>query len=159
MVYVSRKDKAVVNPAPVLVVNQPHSVEHGLVAEEYNHCLSHADAHYVIDNKILYEYLEETTCGTILLVSIKSYERTRNSRGKWWTLNTQHTGKSKWSAILKEAENYINGIKWDGNPSTSLEKHANNKQRHYNNMETAAEHIPYQLSNGCTKVQRFADSQ
>ena len=47
MVYVSLKDKAVVNPAPVpvLVVNQPHYIEHGLVAEDYRHCPLHADAH------------------------------------------------------------------------------------------------------------------
>ena len=157
MAYVSCKDEAVVNVAPVLEVNQPHSIEHGSVADEYKYRLLHADARYGNNNEILYGYLEEATRGSIFAASIKSYERTRNGRGAWLALNTQHAGESKWRAILKEAEHYINVIKWDGNTSTSLEKHVNNLRRYYNDMETSAEHIAYQLPNGRTKVQRFAD--
>ena len=73
-------------------------------------------------------------------------------------MNNQHAGESKWRAILKEAENCINGTKWDGNTSVSLEKHINNLRRYYNDMENSADHIAYQLSNSRTKVQIFADS-
>ena len=95
MAYVSRKDKAVVNVAPALEVNQPHSIEHGLVADKYKNHQSHADACYGNDNKILYVYLEETTRGSIFAASIKSYDRTQNGRGAWLALNTQYAGESK----------------------------------------------------------------
>ena len=152
MAYTSRKDEAVANVAPVLEVNQPHSIEQGLVADEYKYRLSHADARYRNENEILYGYLEEATRGSIFVASIKSYKRTRNGRGAWLALNTQHAGESKWRAILKEAEHYINIIKWDGNTSTSLEKHVNNLRRYNNNMETSAEHIADQLPDGRKKV-------
>ena len=59
---------------------------------------------------------------------------------------------------MMESDNYIIVTKWDGNTSGSLEKHINNLQRYYNDMENAADHIAYHLPNGCAKVQRFADS-
>ena len=76
MAYVSRKDEAVANVVPVLEVNQPHSVEHGSVADEYKYRLSHADARYGNNNEILYGYLEEATQGSIFVALIKLYERT-----------------------------------------------------------------------------------
>ena len=71
--------------------------------------------------------------------------------------DNQHAGKIKCTAILKEAKNYINGTKWDGNTSVSIEKHINNLRRYYNDMENSADHIAYQLSNSRTKVQIFWD--
>ena len=59
---------------------------------------------------------------------------------------------------MKEAKNYMNGTKWDSNTSFSLEKHINNLQSYYNDMENSANHISYKLPNGRTKVQIFADS-
>ena len=158
MAYASRTVKAVASSNPLIHVNQPHSDEHGSVAKEYKHRLSHADACYGNDNEFFYGYLEEATRGTIFAASIKSFERARNDRGAWMALNNQHAGESKWRAILKEAENYINGTKWDGITSVSLNNHINNLRRYYNDMENAADHIAYQLPNGRIKVQRFADS-
>ena len=79
-----------------------------MVGDEYKKYLFHADARYDNDNEILYGYLEEATCGTIFEASIKSYEWTQNGRGERLALHTQHANKSKWRAILKEAEHYIN---------------------------------------------------
>ena len=43
MAYVSITVEAVLNPGPLLHVNQPHSDENGSVAKEYEHRLSNAD--------------------------------------------------------------------------------------------------------------------
>ena len=88
MAYVSHKYEAVANVAPVLEVNQPHSIEHSLVADEYKYCLSHNDACYGNNNEILYGYLEEATQGSIYAALIKLYGWTQNGRGAWVALNT-----------------------------------------------------------------------
>ena len=120
MAYVSRMVEAFASSASLLHVNQPHSDEHGSVAKEHGYCLSHDDASYGNDNEILYEYLEESTRGTIFAVSIKCFEISYNGRGAWLYLNKQHAGDSKWTAILNKSENSINSTKWDGNTSVSL---------------------------------------
>ena len=152
MAYVSRTVEAVASSAPLLHVNQPHFDEHGSVAKEYKHRLSHPDARYGNDNEIIYIYLEEATCGTIFAASIKSFERARNCHGACLALNNQHTGKRKWRAILKEAENYINCTNWNGNTLVSLEKHINNLQSYYNDMEILPTIFP---TNSLMVVPRF----
>ena len=87
MAYVSRTVEAVDSSAPLLCVNQPHSDDHGSVVKEYGHRLSNSDAYYGNDNEILYGYLEEATCGTIFVASVKYFERYRNGRGAWLDLN------------------------------------------------------------------------
>ena len=53
MVYVSHKDEVIPNVSPVLKVNQPHSIKHGLVADKYKHRFSYNYYCYGDDNKIL----------------------------------------------------------------------------------------------------------
>ena len=52
--YVSRTIEAVSNTTTLLHMNQRHSDEHGSVAKEYEHCLSHANACYGKYNEVLY---------------------------------------------------------------------------------------------------------
>ena len=158
MAYVSRTFEAFVSSAPSLHVNQLHCNEHGSTAKKYEHLLSQVDDHYGNSNEFLYTYLEEATRGTVFVVYIKYFERDRIGRDAWLDLNNHHVCEIKWRAILREAKNYIIGTKWDGNTSVSLEKHINNLQSYYNDMENSADHIAYQLPNGRPKVQIFADS-
>ena len=58
MTYVSRTVEAVTSSALLLHSNQPHSEEHSSIAKEYEHRLSHADAHNRNDNEIVYGHPE-----------------------------------------------------------------------------------------------------
>ena len=109
-------------------------------------------------NGNLFGYLEEATRSTSYAASIKPYERTRNGRGAWQALNTQHTGEDKCKAMLKLAVTYVTTTKWDGNTSISLERHVNNPRKAYIDMESAAKHITFQLPDGRTRVQNLLDS-
>ena len=63
---------------PVLAPDQPYSLDHGSVEDEYENCLLHSDVRFRNDNGTLFGYLEEENRGTAFEYSTKTYERTRN---------------------------------------------------------------------------------
>ena len=70
MAYVTRKEAWVPILAPVLAPDQPHSLEHGLVEDEYENCLLHSYVRFQTYNGTLFGCLEETTRGTTFAYSI-----------------------------------------------------------------------------------------
>ena len=87
--------------APALSPDQPHSLENGLVKDEYEKRLLHSDVRFRNDNRTLFGYPEEATCGTPFSYSIKTYERTCNRCAALLDIITQHAKERKWREQLK----------------------------------------------------------
>ena len=120
--------------APALASDQLHSLEHGLVEDEYENFLLHSDISFRNDNGTLFGYLEEATRGTTFASSIKIYERTCNGCAAWMALNTQHAGDRKWRDKLKTVSAYVSGTKWDGSTNITIERHIGNCSQAYINL-------------------------
>ena len=71
--YVIRQDVEVPGAAPPLLLNQPHSIQHGSVEEELIARASHTHALYRDNNASVYHYLEEATRSTVYAASIKPF--------------------------------------------------------------------------------------
>ena len=81
LAYVIRIDPQVPGNAPPLVVDQPHSTEHGSVEGELVARAAHTHALFRNDNSVVYYHLEEATRGTSYAASIKPFQRGKDGRG------------------------------------------------------------------------------
>ena len=102
--------------------------------------------------------LELALRGTTFEASIKTFQRTGNGRGAYEELIYQHSGKEKWIKILHDANNYVNGQKWDGTTRYLLQSHIDKCRECYLDIENASEHITEQIPNSRTRVQSLLDS-
>ena len=87
MAYLTRKEAQAPIVAPTIAPDQPHLLKHGSVEGKYENFLLHYDVRFQNDNGTLFGYLEEVTCGTTFVSSIKNYEHTRNGSVVWLDLN------------------------------------------------------------------------
>ena len=158
MACVTRREVQVPIVAPEISPDQPRSLEHGSIKDEYENRLLHSDVRFQNNNGTVFGYLEEATRGTTFASSIKTYKLTRNGCAAWLALNMQHAGESKWREQLKNASVNVSDTKWDGSTNIILKCHISNFRQAYINFEGAAKHIDYQLPNEQTKVQNLLDS-
>ena len=78
MSYVTTKEAQVPIVDLTLAPDQPHSLEHGLVEDEYENCLLHSDVRFRNNNWTVFGYLKEATRGTTFAPFIKTFKRTSN---------------------------------------------------------------------------------
>lgn len=156
--YVIREQVEVPIVAPPLDTNQPHSVLHGSVEGELIARLSHNSPIYRDDNKQVYLYLEEATRGTIYGASIKPFTRTKDGRGSYLALISQHAGVDKWEKELQDQEKFLYSRKWKGNSNFSLDKFIENHRAAFILMQQCAEHVDHQLPNDHTRVRYLLEA-
>ena len=63
---------------------------------------------YRDNNKKLSGILEDYTRGTTYEVYIKTFHRSRNGRGAYLAIISQHAGSEKWIIILRYAKYFVN---------------------------------------------------
>ena len=155
--YLIRADANVAAAAPPLMPNQPYTVS-GSIESDMTERLSHDHALFPMDNATLYAVLDEALRGTIYEASIKPFERRRDGRGAYLALIAQHAGKDKWLSIIDDAEKYINEKRWDGTASFTLQSHIERCRSAYVELETASQHVQFQLPNERTRVAKLLTS-
>ena len=157
LAYVIRENVDVTLPAPRLATNQPHSTEHGSIEDEMIARLSHTDASFRDDNKMVYELLESATRSTIYAASIAPSQRAKDGRAAFLALLAQHAGVDKWEAELKQQETFMKTQVWKGNSNQSMEKFIEQHRAAYISLQRCAEHVVYQLPNEHTRVRYLLD--
>ena len=152
LAYVIRENANVVNPAPPLANNRPHSLAHGSVEAEMIARLSHTSPVFKDDNKKVYNLLEEATRGTVFSETLSVFQRTKDGRGAYFALIKQHAGSEKWEKELEIQEDFLKNRVWKGNTNFSLTKFVANHRSAYLAMEKCSSHIPYQLPDERARV-------
>ena len=144
-------------PAPLLMINQPHSIEHGSVKLELVNRASHDHPLFCDNNSKLYYLLEEATRSTQYAASIKPFQRRKDGRGAWFALIGQYAGQDKWEAEIKKQEQLLHTCKWKGQSNYSLEQFVSSHRNAFVLITACAEHVQYQLPNEHSRVGLLLD--
>ena len=95
MIYVTRPDAEVADPAPDLLLNLPYSEDHGSIEGKIIARASYAHPHFLDDKSEVYYDLEEATRHTQYAASISPFKRKKDGRGTFQALSTQYGGVDK----------------------------------------------------------------
>ena len=156
--YVIREEHKVPAPAPPLATNLPHSEEHGSVKADLIAWASHNHPLYRDDNAKVYFDLERALRGTSYLASIKPFQRARNGRDAYLAIRNQYAGQDKWQSELKRQEDIVLNRVWKGQGNFTLDRFVGQHRNAFIMMQECAEHVPYQLPNGFTRVTHLLDN-
>ena len=156
--YVTRESEAVPADVPALATNKPHSEEHGSVEGDLVARASHVHPLYRDDNSAVYYFLEEATRGTSYAASLKPYQRAKDGRGAYFSLQNQYAGRDKWETELKRQDQLLHTRTWKGQSNFSLEKFIAQHRNAYVSMTQCAEHVDFQLPNEHTRVGYLLDA-
>jgi hypothetical protein len=157
LAYVIRPVVAV-PPIGGIAGGAPHSAEHEAIEIELTARASHTHPLYREDNSTVYYKLEEATRTISYAASIKPFQRTKNGRGAWMALSNQYAGKDKWEAEIKRHEQLLHTKLWKGRSNFTLDRFITQHRNAFVSMQTAAEHITYQLPNEHSRVGYLLDA-
>ena len=79
-------------------------------------------------------------------------------RGAFFALKTQHAGVEKYEEQIRKYEQIIHNDKWKSQSNYPLEKHVAKHRLAYVQMETASQHVTYQLPNEHSRVGYLLES-
>ena len=149
--YVIRDESKVPAVTPTLEPTRPYSSEHGSCLDELTARMTHSHHMFAVDNRSLYELLEQALQSTSLEGTISPFKKTHNGRAAFKAVVAQHAGKDKWKAMIKGAQDRLTTPYTGTNPNYSFDKHANNMRLQYANISKAEQHTPHQLANDTSK--------
>ena len=155
--YVIRENA---NPpaVPPLAVGKPHSSEYGSVEADMVALSSHNHPLYRDDNAQVYFALEQGLRGTSYLSSIKPFQRTRNGREAYFSVQRQYAGEDKWNAEIRKQEEVTHNRVWKGQGQYTLERYVAQHRNAYVMLHECALHVDYQLPNQRTRVTHLLDN-
>jgi hypothetical protein len=159
LAYVIR-DNAVVDPnPPPLAPGKSYSIDTGSVEAELVERASFDHALYRSDNAKVYAYIEEAVRTSPYNASIKPFQRSKDGRGAYKALVSQHAGKDKWEAELRVQEDRVMTRVWKGNVSSfTLEHYIQMHRQAFISMVQCADHIEFQIPNERTRVKHMIDN-
>jgi hypothetical protein len=158
LAYVVRDDATVPVAIPPLATDQPHSAEAGSIEAELITRASHAHPLFRDDSAAVYYKMEEATRGTTLAASIAPFQRTKDGRGAFRAIISQHAGEDKWQEEIRKQDAVLHNQKWKGQSNFALEQHCALHRNAFVQMEAATSHVDYQLPNPFTRVGYLLDS-
>lgn len=159
LAYVIREN-AVVSPNPEpLAPGKSYSNGSGSVEAELVNRASFDHALYRSDNAKVYAYIEEAVRSSQYNSSIKPFQRTKDGRGAYRALVSQHAGKDKWEAELRLQEDRVMTRVWKGNVSSfTLEHYIQMHRQAFISMVQCADHVAFQIPNERTRVKHMIDN-
>ena len=160
IIYVIRSDPNVPdeNEDQIDVANgRAYSIQAGSVIQEMIRRLSHDHPLYSSDNNLVYSLLDEATRGTIYAPTVKPYSKNKDGRSAWNAIISSHAGQDKWEALVKDRMRFIMQTKWNGK-TYSLEKFTGLHRSAYVSLESAAEHVDFQLPSEHSRVGYILDN-
>ena len=160
IIYVIRSDPNVPdeNEDPIDIANgRAYSVEAGSVIQEMIRRLSHDHPLFSSDNNLVYSLLDEATRGTIYAPTVKPYAKNKDGRSAWNAIISSHAGQDKWEALVKDRMRFIMQTKWNGK-TYSLEKFTGLHRSAYVSLESASEHVDFQLPSEHSRVGFILDN-
>ena len=113
---------------------------------------------YRDDNAQVYYKLEEATRGTQYAATIKPFQKRRNGREAFESIQNQYAGADKWETELKKQDAILHTRKWRGQGNYTLERFCQHHRNAYVTMQECSQHIEYQLPNEHTRVGYLLDA-
>ena len=110
------------------------------------------------DNAQVYYKLEEATRGTQYAATIKPFQKRRNGREAFESIQNQYAGADKWETELKKQDAILHTRKWRGQGNYTLERFCQHHRNAYVTMQECSQHIEYQLPNEHTRVGYLLDA-
>ena len=150
--WIYRDSVAVAGAVPALDTDQPYSEQHGSVAEEMVHRLSHTHPYFRVDNATGYAQLVTATLGTQYAATISPFKRTRNGRAALNALKAQFAGPAFWDKEVKLMNDFLTGSKWTGTTPFTLHGFLAKHRASFNTLQRCAEHVATELPNERTRV-------
>ena len=156
--YVLRSMVAVATPAPPRATNKPYSDSHGSVQDELISRVSFDHACFFDDRAKLYEMVEIAARNTKYAPTVAPYKATKDGRGAFYALVTQHAGTAKWEEIIKMANAQLRTMKFKGNNQLTLETHCNKHRTNFISLQEAGGFVPTEIPSARTRVTLLLDS-
>ena len=150
--WIYRESVAVAAVVPPLERDQPYSTEHGSVAEELVHRMSHDHALFRPDNATGYAQLVTATLGTQYASTIAPYKRTKNGRAAFIALKAQYSGPAHWDKEVSLMNDFLLNSVWTGTTAFTLHGFLAKHRASYNTLQRCAEHVAVELPNDRTRV-------
>ena len=119
--------------------------------------LPHNGPIYKNDNEAVFMKIEEAVRGTSVESTIKSFSRSKDGRGAYFALITNHAGNVKYRSIAKKCTNLLHNIKWNGR-AYPLESHVSNHRKAYDDLIECSKHIPCTVPSAEQRVEYLIDS-
>ena len=148
--WIIREDALPPNPLPALAPGKPHTPGNSIVDDAVL-MYSHDNPLFDMDNTTVFSTVEQATRGTQQAATVKPHGRKMDGRAAVTALLTTHLGDDKWDDIIQESESIITG-QWNGTGNTTLQRFIDNLKAAYVELETAAQHVNYQVPDERTRV-------
>lgn len=140
-----------------LANNSYYSEEAGSLLEELVARLPHTGPTYRDDNKTVFMAIAKAVAGTSVESTIKSFSRSKDGRGAFQALISNHAGDIKYRSIVKSRMNLLTNIKWNGR-SYALETHVSNHRQAVDDLNECEDHINNQVPDDPQRVEYLIDS-
>ena len=152
-----RTDSAVPAEADDPLLPDSHYGASGSILEEFKNRLPHSGPIYQDDNKTVFMMVSHAVSGTSVESTIKSYARTKDGRGAFNALLTNHAGDTKYRSIAKSKTNFLTNVKWNGK-SYPLENHVSRHRSAVDKLKECADHIGNPVPDASQRVEYLLDS-
>ena len=114
--------------------------------EELINSLPRAGPIFRYDNKTVFVMISKAVDGTSVESAIKAYLRRKDGWAAFLALISNHTGDTKYRAIVKPRSNLLHNIKWNG-WNYPLEQHVSNHRTVIDDLRDCATHIGNDILN------------
>lgn len=157
LTYVIRENSDVPDLADDPLLANSHFGSSGSMVAELEKRLPHSGPIYKQDNATIYVKIAESVKGTTCESTIKPFMRTKDGRGAFLALLTNHAGDVKYRLLYKKSTKFLSSVTWNGN-NNSLENHVSKHRRSHDQIEECSTHIPVAVLTGAQKVEYLLDS-
>lgn len=157
LLYIIREDANVPNEEADPLLPNCHFGTSGSLLEELVRRLPHNGPIYQDDNKTVFMMISTAVTGTSVESTIKSFSRTKDGRGAYQALISNHAGETKYRSIVKARMNLLQNIKWNGR-SYSLEQHVSNHRSAVDDLKECAVHVQTAVPNTPQRVEYLLES-
>ena len=156
LIYVLREDPEVPDEVTDPLLPGFYYGESGSLISELEARLSHSGSIFKNDNATVCTKIEEAARGTSVESTIKSFSRSKNGRGVFQALTSNHAGEVKHRSISKKRLNLLQKIKWNGR-SHALESHVSNHRQGHDDLLEYFAHIQCAVPSPEQKVEHLID--
>ena len=162
--YVLREDSTVPSKAddplgvdPTTSAVNSYFGKSGSLHNELIARLPHSGAIYRHDNSTVYSLIEKAARNTSVESTVKAFARTKDGRGAFKAIVSNHAGETKYRAIYKKRMNLLQNIKWNGK-SYPLESHVSNHHQAVDDINDCSQHITVVVPDQAQRVEYLIDS-
>ena len=129
-----------------------HCSASGSMLEELINRLPHAGPIFRDENKTVFVMITKAVSGPSVDSTIKFYSRRKYGRAAFIALIANHSGDTKYQAIVKSRSKKFQNIKWNGR-NYPLENHVSNHRTAIDGLRYFATHIGNDVPNTPQRVE------